>query len=251
MKNVYGGEEMFQAALWGGIASLSLLIGAVMGIYLHISKRIVAYIMALGTGLIIGSATFDLLSEAEGKANLLHLTSMFLSGALLFTLFEIFISKKGGSERKRSKKNPHGHSGLAIYVGTIMDAIPESIIIGVSFIGDQSIQWVFIIAIFISNLPESLSSSIGFKLDDYSTRKILTLWGSVVVLSSLSSLLGYIFLQDASESISYIIGAFGAGGLLAMVSSTMLPEAFEEGGPIVGFLSSFGIILSFILTHIS
>ncbi|PFA62104.1 hypothetical protein CN378_21015 [Bacillus sp. AFS015802] len=242
---------MFQAALWGGAASLSLLIGAFMGIFLHIPKKVVAYIMALGTGLIIGSATFDLLSEAEGKADLLYLISMFLLGALIFTLFEIFISKKGGSERKRSKKNPHGHSGLAIYVGTIMDAIPESIIIGVSFIESQSMQWVFIIAIFISNLPESLSSSIGLKLDQYSTKKILYLWGSVVILSSLSSMLGYVFLQNAPESTSYIIGAFGAGGLLAMVSSTMMPEAYEEGGPIVGFLSSLGIILSFILTHMS
>ncbi|MCA0148072.1 MULTISPECIES: ZIP family metal transporter [Rossellomorea] len=242
---------MFQAALWGGVASLSLLIGAFMAIFFHIPKKVVAFIMALGTGLIIGSATFDLLSEAEGKADLVYLISMFLLGALIFTLFEMFISKKGGSERKRSKKNPHGHSGLAIYVGTIMDAIPESIIIGVSFIESQSMQWVFIIAIFISNLPESLSSSIGLKLDHYSTKKILYLWGSVVILSSFSSLLGYTLLQNAPESTSYIIGAFGAGGLLAMASSTMMPEAYEEGGPIVGFLSSLGIILSFVLTHMS
>ncbi|BCB04261.1 ZIP family metal transporter [Bacillus sp. KH172YL63] len=239
---------MFQAALWGGITSLSLLIGAFMGIFLHIPKRAVAYIMALGTGLIIGSSTFDLLGEAEGKANLLLLISMFLLGALIFTVFEIVISKKGGSERKRSKQNPHGHSGLAIYFGTLMDAIPESIIIGVSFLESESMGWMFITAIFISNLPEALSSSIGLKMDQYSTKKILFLWGSVVILSSLSALLGYTLLEGAPESTSYIIGAFGAGGLLAMVSSTMMPEAFEEGGPVVGFLSSLGIILSFVFS---
>jgi zinc transporter, ZIP family len=241
---------MIQAAFWGGITSLSLFIGALMGIYMNIPKKIVAYIMAFGTGLIIGSATFDLLSEAQGNANLFLITLMFLLGALIFTIFEYIITKKGGNERKRSKRNPHGHAGLAIYIGTIMDAIPESIIIGVSFIGSQPIQWVFIFAIFISNLPESLSSSIGLKMDDYSSRKILFLWGSVVVLSSLSSMLGYILLQGASESISYLIGAFGAGGLMAMVSSTMLPEAFEQGGPVVGFISSAGIILSYILTNL-
>ncbi|RIW37321.1 ZIP family metal transporter [Bacillus salacetis] len=241
---------MFQAALWGGFASLSLFIGAIAGIYLRIPRRITAYIMALGTGLIIGSATFDLLSEAQGKANLILITSMFLLGALVFTVFEIVISRKGGNERKRSKKNPHGHAGLAIYFGTLMDAIPESIIIGISFIGSQPIQWVFIFSIFISNLPESLSSSIGLRKDGYGARKILFLWGSVVVLSSVSSMLGFLFLQGSSESVSYLIGAFGAGGLLAMVSSTMLPEAFEQGGPIVGFVSSMGIILSFILTNL-
>jgi zinc transporter, ZIP family len=241
---------MIQAALWGGMASLSLFIGAIAGIFLKIPKRIVAYIMAFGTGLIIGSATFDLLSEAQGNANLIWITLMFLMGALVFTLFEVLISKKGGNERKRSKKNPHNHAGLAIYVGTLMDAIPESIIIGVSFIGSQPIQWVFILAIFISNFPESLSSSIGLRMDNYSVSKILFLWGSVVVLSSISAMLGYVFLQGASESVSYLIGAFGAGGLMAMVSSTMLPEAFEQGGPVVGFVSSVGIILSYILTNL-
>ncbi|WP_175991415.1 ZIP family metal transporter [Bacillus sp. Marseille-Q1617] len=241
---------MFQAALWGGAASLSLFLGALIGIFFKIPKRITAFIMAFGTGLIIGSATFDLLSEAAGNANIIHITAMFLLGAAIFTAFELWISKKGGSQRKRSKKNPHDHSGLAIYIGTLMDAIPESIIIGVSFLGSQSIQWVFIAAIFISNFPEALSSSIGLKLDRYSTKKILILWGSVVVVSSLSSLLGYTFLQDAPESTEYIIGAFGAGGLLAMVSSTMLPEAFEDGGPLVGFLSAAGIILSYIFTNL-
>ncbi|MGM0847061.1 MAG: ZIP family metal transporter [Bacillota bacterium] len=241
---------MLQAALWGGVTSLSLFIGALLGIYMKIPDRVVAYIMAFGTGLIIGSATFDLLSEAQGKANLVLITLLFLLGALIFTIFELLISKKGGNERKRSKKNPHGHAGLAIYVGTLMDAIPESIIIGISFIGTQPVQWVFIIAIFISNLPESLSSSIGLRKDNYSIRKILFLWGSVVILSSVSAMLGFLFLQGASESISYLIGAFGAGGLMAMVSSTMLPEAFEHGGPVVGFLSSLGIILSYILTNL-
>jgi zinc transporter, ZIP family len=241
---------LYQAAIWGGIASLSLFFGALVGILFTIPKRITAFIMAFGTGLIIGSATFDLLSEARGKADLLSITSMFLAGAAIFTVFELWISRKGGSQRKRSKKNPNNHSGLAIYIGTLMDAIPESIIIGISFLGGQSIQWVFIIAIFISNFPEALSSSIGLKLDLYSTRRILILWGSVVVVSSLSSLLGYTLLQNAPESTEYIIGAFGAGGLLAMVSSTMLPEAFEEGGPVVGFISALGIILSYIFTNL-
>jgi zinc transporter, ZIP family len=243
-------QYMYQAALWGGIASLSLFFGALIGIYLKIPKKITAFIMAFGTGLIIGSATFDLLSEAEGNADILQITAMFLLGAGIFTLFELWISKKGGSQRKRSKKNPHNHSGLAIYTGTLMDAIPESIIIGVSFLGSQSVQWVFIAAIFISNFPEALSSSIGLKLDNYSPKKILTLWGSVVVISSLSALAGYIFLRNAPESTAFIIGAFGAGGLLAMVSSTMLPEAFEEGGPVVGFISASGIILSYIFTNL-
>jgi ZIP family zinc transporter len=109
---------------------------------------------------------------------------------------------------------------------------------------------LFIIAIFISNFPEALSSTVGLKKDGYSNQKILFLWGSVVLISSLSSFFGYVFLENTSQTIIAGIESFGAGGIIAMVCSTMLPEAFEKGGPIIGFLSCIGLMISLILTSI-
>ncbi|MBM7584096.1 ZIP family zinc transporter [Bacillus pakistanensis] len=241
---------MVSAALWGGLASISLLIGALMGIYLKIPKIYIAFIMAFGTGILIGAATFDLLLHALHESGIVLAGISFLIGALVFTIVEVMLNKKGGSDRKRSKKNPTGHSGMAIYAGTLLDAIPESIIIGVSLLSNSHVNWLFVVAIFISNLPESLSSSVGLKLDHYSNRKILGLWTSVVIVSSICSLIGYVFLKNASEQFLTSIGAFGAGALISMVCTTMLPEAFEESGPIVGFITSLGLIFSLFLTQI-
>jgi ZIP family zinc transporter len=61
--------------------------------------------------------------------------------------------------------------------------------------------------------------------------------------------LGFILIDPSSTLFITAIGAFAAGGIFAMVSSTMLPEAFEEGGPIVGYISALGLLTSLILTY--
>ncbi|WP_409296539.1 ZIP family metal transporter [Peribacillus sp. SCS-26] len=241
---------MLHAALWGGAASLSLFLGSLAALYLKIPEKLIGYIMALGTGILIGTSCFDLLEEGVKESGILSTSFVFMAGAAIFTAAEFFISGKGGKHRKRSKSRTESKdsSGLAIFLGTLMDAIPESIVIGVSIIASGSVNLVFLAAIFISNIPESLSSSAGLKSGGYSKGKIMALWGSVVIVSAVSAMLGYVFLRDSSGAVLASIGAFGAGGLVAMVCSTMLPEAFEEGGPIVGLIASFGLIASLFMT---
>lgn len=240
---------MLEAAMWGAIASFSLLAGSITGLFLTIPKRIIAYLMALGTGILIGASSFELLIESVHKSGILITAIAFLAGACLFTVIEIFLYQKVGSNRKRSHKNPEGHSGLAIFVGTLMDAIPESMIIGLSLLHTNKVDILFLVAIFISNFPESLSSTVGLKKDHYSTKKILSLWSSVIIISAISSSFGYLFLENAAPMMLSSIQSFGAGGLIAMVCSTMLPEAFEQGGPTVGFVTCVGLIFSLSMSH--
>ncbi|PLT27982.1 ZIP family metal transporter [Peribacillus deserti] len=241
---------MLNAALWGGFASLSLFFGSLIAIYFNLPKKIIGFIMAFGTGILIGTSCFDLLMEGVEHSGIKATSLIFMAGSVVFIAAELLIVRKGGRQRKRSSKKTENHSGLAIFLGTLMDAIPESIVIGISTIASGSVNLVFIAAIFISNFPESLSSSAGLRADGYSKGKVLSLWGSVVIVSAVSSVLGYVFLKNSSESVIASIGAFGAGGLVAMVCSTMLPEAFEEGGPLVGLIASFGLIVSLFFSHL-
>jgi ZIP family zinc transporter len=240
---------MLQAAIWGGIAGSSLVLGALLGIFKNIPNKVSAFVMAFGTGVLIGAATFELLTDAVRDGGILFPSIGFLLGATIFIIAELLILRKGGHERKRSKTSPVGHSGLAIFIGTIIDAIPESVIIGVSLLEHHTVSWLIVIAIFVSNFPEGLSSTIGMKKDGYSTGRILFLWLVVMALSSLSALLGYVLIDASSAWLITSIGAFAAGGIFAMVSSTMMPEAFEEGGPLVGFISAVGLLSSLILTY--
>ncbi|MBM7605855.1 ZIP family zinc transporter [Metabacillus crassostreae] len=241
---------MIQAALWGAFAGSSILIGALLGLYTTLPKKVTGLIMSFGTGVLLGAASFELLTEAVDQGGLTATSIGFLSGALLFTISEVFISYKGGKNRKRSKKSNESSSGLSIFIGTIIDAIPESIIIGVSLLNKGSVSYLMVVAVFISNFPEGLSSTVGLKKDGYSKRTILIMWIIVVLLASVSSLLGFTFLQNTSVAIISFISAFAAGGIISMVASTMMPEAFEEGGAIVGFIASLGLLSSLFLAHL-
>ncbi len=238
---------MLLALMWGAVAGSAVFMGALVGIFVKIQKKMIGYIMAFGTGVLLGAASFELLNESIELGGLFITSIGFLLGAGVFTVIDLIIASKGGQERKRSKQNPGNHAGLAIFFGTLLDAIPESVIIGVSLIGNN-VSWLLVIAIFISNFPEGLSSSIGLKEDGYSNKRILLLWSTVLVLSSLCSVLGYVFLQDVTEGVISGINAFAAGGIVAMISSTMMPEAHEEGGPVTGMISALGLICAVYLT---
>ncbi len=131
-----------------------------------------------------------------------------------------------------------------------MDGIPESVAIGISLIGGGAVSWVFVVAVFLSNVPEGLSAAAGMKKADRSTAYILGLWGSVVVVSALSALFGYLFLAGASGDTVAIIQSFAAGAILTMLASTMMPEAYEEGGAVVGVVTTAGFLIAFVLSHL-
>ncbi|MGG4488527.1 ZIP family metal transporter [Metabacillus idriensis] len=241
---------MLQAALWGAFAGSSILLGALLGIYKEIPRKFLGFIMSFGTGVLIGAASFELLRESVDEGGLLAASGGFIFGSLTFTISEWLINKNGGSDRKRSKQNPENHSGVSIFIGTVIDAIPESVIIGVSLLQENTVSFLMVTAVFISNFPEGLSSSVGLRKDGYSKKRILTMWLIVLLLSSLSSFLGFSLLQNADTSVIAFIGAFAAGGIIAMVASTMMPEAFEEGGPTVGLIASLGVLASLILSNL-
>lgn len=243
---------MFQAAGWGAFAGSSIFIGALMALFMNIPKRIIGWIMSFGTGVLIGAASFDLLGDAVESGGLLPSALGFLGGALLFTISEFLITRKGGKHRKRSSGNSGetDQSGVGIFIGTLIDAIPESVIIGVSLLQGQGVSVLMVAAVLISNFPEGLSSSVGLRKAGHSKRTVIILWVIVTFIAALSAFLGYILFASASPSILAVISSFAAGGIIAMVAATMMPEAFEEGGPIVGMISALGLLCSLVLSQL-
>ncbi|MCD7036302.1 ZIP family metal transporter [Metabacillus sp. GX 13764] len=247
---------MFQAAGWGAFAGSSIFIGALMALFLKIPTRVIGWIMSFGTGVLIGAASFDLLGDSVESGGLLPSALGFLGGALLFTVSEYFISKSGGKHRKRSgakdssQNQDQNQSGIGIFIGTLIDAIPESIIIGVSLLQGQGVSVLMVAAVLISNFPEGLSSTVGLRKAGHSRKTVFILWIIVTVIAAVSSLLGFALFASASPALLAVISSFAAGGIIAMVAATMMPEAFEEGGPIVGMISSLGLLVSLILSQL-
>jgi ZIP family zinc transporter len=245
------------AGWWGLVAGAALLIGAAAGYLVSVPRRVVGLIMGFGAGVLISALAFDLMEEAYRSGGFAPTAAGFLGGALVFTAANRALERRGAVHRKRSGNGPvqqhsedtHPGSGSALLVGALVDGIPESIAIGVSLLHGGRVSVATVVAIFLSNLPEGLSSSAGMKAAGRSAGYVFGVWGSVALVSGLASVAGYTVFSHFPASIVAATTAVAAGGILAMLSDTMIPEAFHETGGYLGLITVVGFLAAFILSR--
>ena len=148
------------------------------------------------------------------------------------------------------EKHAAASTPLALFLGALLDGIPESLVIGSSFETLDSFRFTFLAAVFLSNLPEAIGSAVGMQQAGFSTKRIFTLWGLLVLAGALAAALGNAFLADAPPVLLTLVGAIAGGGILAMVSSVMMPEAYEDGGTAVGLATIAGFLAAFLFTFV-
>lgn len=244
-----------QAGLWGLLAGGALLAGALVAWFVKVPVRVIASVMAFGSGVLISALSFDLMDEAYKRGGMDSAAMGFIGGAVLFTGINYILSLKGAKHRKRSgslqpSESESEGSGLTLAVGALIDGIPESVVIGLSMLEGGAVSMVAVIAIFLSNLPEGLSSAAGMKKSGRSATYIFTVWGTIALISGLSSLAGFSFFRHFPPDVVAASTAFAAGAILAMIVDTMIPEAFQETHNFAGLITVAGFLIAFFLTKI-
>lgn len=245
-----------QAGLWGLLAGSALVIGAAVGYFTRIPHKLIAAVMAFGSGVLIAALSFDLVEEAHKRGGFLAAALGFFIGASIFTAANWALARHGAAARKASgqeqpsEAEEHG-SGLAIAVGAIVDGIPEAIVIGVSMIASKTVSMVAVIAIFMSNLPEGLSSAAGMKKAGRSAAYVFGVWGGIAVLNGVAAATGNLLFHGFSEQVIAATMALAAGAILAMLVDTMIPEAFEIARNYAGMIAVVGFLAAFYLSRIS
>jgi ZIP family zinc transporter len=230
--------DMAAAAGWGMVAASSLVIGSLLMFWLQPSKRIIGLIMAFGAGTLISAIAYDLVGDAmDSNASSLLAAGLAL-GALTFFIGDYWIDGIGGARRKRSSGVAGESGSLGIFLGTLLDGIPESFILGASLVAG-SVSFPFLLAVFISNLPEAMAATVGLHATGWSKQRIIGIWLAVVAVAAVAAVFGYL-LFSLREMPGVLVKGFAAGALLAMLADTMMPEAFEHGGKAVGLLTVLG-----------
>ena len=234
--------------VWGLLAGSSLVVGALIAFLIHIPLRVIGLIMGFGAGVLISAVAFDLVDEAVEKSvgNGWSAAGLF-AGCLVFFAGDRLIDRLGGGDRKAAEGAEEGEGGspLSIVLGTVLDGIPESMVIGLAIYEGGAVGAAYLAAVFISNVPESISASSGLVASGWKKSRILWMWIGIAVISGLSSLAGYSLFQDASPDVNAFILTFAAGAILTMLANTMMPEAFEHGGKLVGIMVTLGFAVAF------
>ncbi len=234
--------------IWlSALVALCFPMGAVLSLTLNISHRMTAAFMALGAGLLIAASFLDLINASLHDLALPSVIAMILAAATLFSGANWWLSKRGAKHRKRcatclddmdTELSPD--NGLAITLGTILDAIPEALVLGVTLTGSGS-AIPLAVALGLGNVAQSVSSTSGLKASNVSTLHIMILWVGLAIIVTLTTLMSYALMGTLGPNLKPWLEAFAAGILLAMVCEAMLPEAHHKSPAFSGLIGTLGV----------
>ncbi|HLW05892.1 MAG TPA: hypothetical protein VKY38_10030 [Azoarcus sp.] len=239
------------ALAWGLFCGGASLVGASVGWFSKPSPRVTAGMMAFGSGILMSAVAFELMGEAWHAGGLFATTIGFVVGAAMFTVGAVVLAEKGARNRKRSvlpEKSTAGVAALAIALGSVLDGVPESIVIGLSVL-DGGVSLPIVAAVFLANVPEGMSSAVGMKKAGMSKTYVFGLWGGIAVLCGIGALGGYMLFHDAPAEYVAVAQGVAAGAIVAMIADTMIPEAFNETHNAAGLITAAGFLTAFLLSH--
>lgn len=235
---------MIEAAVWSFLAACSLLVGVEFAFALRPGHRAIGLIMAFGAGAMISAVAYELVYEALELDQYPRVVIGMALGSLAFLVGNVMIDRIGGAHRKRSTGKQAEGEPRAIVLGATLDAIPESIIIGLSLVLSGEVSVSFVLATFLSNFPEAASATTGLAEAGWPRRNIRLLWLGVVAISVVAGALGFAIFSNVDASEGAVVQGFAAGALLTMLADTMMPEAYEFGGKLVGLFTVAGFVVA-------
>lgn len=258
---------MLTATIYGLLASAGFLIGGLIGCVASPSRRLVAAVVAFGSGVLVVALTFELMAEAFAQGSAVFTVGGFLLGAVVYVAADLALERLAARSPKRAGRDPGdikpvaagipetagqaAAGGGALLVGAVLNGVPENVAIGIGLATEgPRLGLVLLGAVFLGNVPEAIGSSVGMRREGRSRTYILAVWGAVAVVCTLATVLGYALLGGLPPRWIGALLALAAGAILAMLADTMMPEAFADGGPLVALATALGFACAFLLTHL-
>jgi zinc transporter, ZIP family len=259
---------MLTAALYGFLASSGLIVGMLIGLVASPPRRLVASVVAFGSGVLVSTLTYDLMEEAFESGSETYVVGGFLAGAVIYVAVNAVLDRMAAKSPRREGREPQdvvpGAAvkaetqeeevivASALLVGAVLDGIPENAALGISLYAEgRGLGLVLLAAIFLGNLPESMSSSVAMRREGRSRRYIAGVWTGAAVVCVLASVAGYGLLGGMPPQVISGVLALAAGGILAMLANTMMPQAFREGGSLVALVTAVGFICALLLSRLT
>lgn len=234
------------AGVWGWLAASSLLLGAWLGFRSRLSERVVASVMAFGSGVLIAALCFEQIPQAQRLGGVWPTLAGLLVGGVAFVLADEGLDRLEARHRARSL-GKGSLVGVLIAAGALLDGIPESLALGLGLLDEGRVSVVLLVAVLLSNLPEGLASASSLRSEGRNGFQVFAIWGAIVALSGLAAMIGPALLADVSPAwLAFALG-FSAGAVLCMLVDTLIPEAFKTTHALTGLITLAGFMISFAL----
>jgi len=231
------------AGFWAFVAASSLVLGALIALSGRLKGMPLVLLIGFGCGALISALAYDLIEEAAAvSATGLSVAFGFVAGALTYYLGDKLIERMPGAGAS------DGGGGLPILLGAVLDGIPESIVLGLTLVGGGGPSAAILVAIFISNVPESVASSTRMLTSGRRPAWVVGVWVLVAIASALAAAIGYGLFADASGDVISFIDAFAAGAILTLLADDLLPAAHAERNPLVGLATAAGFAVAAFLS---
>ena len=201
-------------------------------------------VLAFGAGALISSVAFELAQEGLQVGGPVPVALGVALGAAAFFFADRAVEGIGGREGG-------GSAGLPLALGSLLDGIPEQAVLGIGLATGEGVSVALLVAVFVSNLPESVGSATEMRAAGRSTGAILRLWLVVTVICALATLGGFALADVVSGGFKAGIDGFAAGALLVMLVDEMIPEAKEKAGNRAGLATVLGFAVAAGLSNLS
>jgi zinc transporter, ZIP family len=231
---------MLEALGLGALAQSSLLLAGLFACWVTVPTRVVGILAGFGAGAMISAIAFDLVPESQVHIALWQTVLWMLIGVAIFLLGDWLVDRKYGTE---------GAGGaMGIVVGSVVDGVPESIIFGIQLGTGVTISASFLAAVLVSNIPQAIAPSADLAANGWGVRRLGRLWVLVVVACGVAAALGFLLTDVSSNAFGDRAAAMAAGGLLAMLTNSLIPFAYERGKQLAGVATVIGFCLTLLGT---
>jgi ZIP family zinc transporter len=242
--------SVWEAVFWGGLSSASLYLGEALAGPLGHAHRLTGQVMGFGAGTLLSAVAYELIPESN-LAHGLEIGIAFGLGACTYYLADRILDRRGADDRQEiDSREVDGGSGLAMFLGALLDGLPEAFVLGITLALGAGVNVAFVAAVFVSNIPQGVAGTTSLQAAGYADRTIFRMW-TMLTLASAAVAAGGFLLARSFHVEGLSAEAFAGGAVLTMLADSMMPEAFEHGGKSVGLMVVLGYLVAGVLTVLS
>lgn len=225
--------DLSTALLWGTVTAAPLFIGAVLAFVRVWPPRLLGLVLGFGAGALMASIAFELWQQGLQLGGPVPLAVGVAAGALCYYLADRVIERRASAS-----------GGGPLALGALLDGIPEQLVLGIGLASADGVSVALVVAILVSNLPESIGSASDLLADGTRRSRVLLLWATVAIVCVIATIAGFA-LADA-VSIEFRAGAsgFAAGALLVMLVDSMVPDALAKAKQSTGLATVLGFAVA-------